>query len=141
MQNVRPPSNPKTDLSASQVNLAFWQLSGAGRTVPMAIILFDGVTPALLMQRLAFDPNQLLPNIAFVKNGTGDYDFTFASTYQDEKGEARAFQPAAAMASTQGAAAGVKANASNPGGSQTVNVQVLDAADLNVDATFLLVVW
>lgn len=144
MRNARPPVTPETDLSASQVNLMFWQLAGGGRTLPMAIFLYDGATPQVLFQALAFDPDGLLGNVPVVKNGTGDYTWTFASTYPDEKGVAQPYQPRAAMAFTQGAPAGVKANAFNPGiggAGQDIQVIVRDAAELVTDATFLLAVW
>lgn len=140
MQNKRPPVIPETDLSADQMNLSFWQAAGAGRVLPQALLLFNGATPDILTQALAFDPKQELEDIAFVKNGTGDYTFTFASTYSNQAGGSRPFVPAMGLVFVQGAS-GNRPNVILPGG-QDVQVTVLDPTLIsNVDATFLLAVW
>jgi hypothetical protein len=140
MKNARAPVNPETDLNANQMNLTFWQAAGASRTTPMAVILFDGATPEVLLQSFAFDPDQLLDTIQFNKLGTGSYNFTFEATYKDEQGQDRPFAPKAAVAMIQGGAAG---DIAVPGfiSGQVVPVQVRDAMDANVDGTFLLLVW
>ncbi len=140
MQNGRAPKIPETDLSANQMNLTFWQASGAGRTVPMATILYDGATPVIVVQALAFDPKQELSNIVVVKNGTGDYTFTFASTYKDESGVDVSFTPRFSMAMFQGGTAGDKSTPFAPVG-QDVTVQCRNAAEALIDGTFLLQVW
>lgn len=140
MQNKRTPKIPEKDLSAEQVNLDFWQIAGAGRVLPMALILFDGATPSILYQALAFDPKQELGDLAFVKNGTGDYTFSFNSTYPNQVGNARPFVPRMSMAMVQGGAMGTRALAAVPA-AQDVQVQVRNAADALTDATFVLAVW
>lgn len=141
MRNKRPPINAETDLTADQMNLDFWQISGAGRTLPMTVILFDGGgTPAVIFQAAAYDPNQELANIAFVKNGTGDYTFTFESTYDNEKGQPISFVPRFSMAMVQGGAAGTKANTMIVSG-QDVQVLVRNNVEALIDATFMLAVW
>ncbi len=140
MQNRRDPKIAETDLSANQMNLTFWQAAGASRTVPMATILFDGVTPAIIAQALAFDPKQELGAIGFAKNGTGDYTFTFASTYPNEAGVATPFSPRFAMAMLQGGTPGDKATPLSPSG-QNVTVRVRDSAETLIDGTFLVQVW
>lgn len=141
MRNKRPPINSETDLTADQMNLDFWQIAGAGRTLPMTMILFDGGgTPAVIFQAAAYDPNQELPLIAFVKNGTGDYTFTFDATYDDEKGQPISFVPRMSIAAAQGGAAGTKATPLLPVG-QDVLVEVRNAAEALVDGTFVLAVW
>ena len=60
MKNKRAPVIAETDFSANQANLSFWQAAGAGRTVAMATILYDGVADSILSQALAFDPQQEL---------------------------------------------------------------------------------
>lgn len=140
MKNKRAPIIPETDLTADQMNLTFWQMSGGGRTLPMALLLLDGATPSLLFQALAFDPNQELDNIAFVKNGTGDYTFTFASTYNNEKGNPVSFVPRMSMAFIQGGTAGDKSTPLVPVG-QDVTVRIRDASEVLVDGTFVVAVW
>lgn len=140
MKNKRAPIIPETDLSADQMNLSFWQMAGAGRTLPMAVILFDGATPTIVFQTAAFDPNQELPPIAFVKDGTGDYTFTFAGTYNNEKGNPVSFVPRMSMAFVQGGAVGTIATAFIPNG-QDVSIDVRDVGDVFIDGTFVLAVW
>ncbi len=140
MKNKRPPQIPETDLSADQVNLDFWQISGAGRTLPMAVFLYDGATPNLIFQAMAFDPNQELADLTIVKNGTGDYTFTFEATYKNEKGQDIAFVPRMSMAMFQGGTAGDKATPFPPFG-QDILVRVRNAAEALIDGTFMLAVW
>lgn len=140
MQNVRAPVIPEKDLSANQMNLTFWQLAGAGRTLPMAVLLFDGAAPAILYQTLAFDPRQELGELAFAKAGTGDYTFTFASTYKDQRGSDTPYSPIIGMAMVQNGAPGTKAQAFVPV-AQAIKVEVRDIAEALVDGTFLLAVW
>lgn len=141
MRNKRNPINLETDLTADQMNLDFWQISGAGRTLPMTIILFDGgVTPSVLFQAAAYDPNQELPPIAFVKNGTGDYTFTFESTYENEQGAPTSFVPRYSMAFVQGGVAGTIATPFGPSG-QSITVNVRDSSQVLIDGTFVLAVW
>lgn len=140
MKNKRPPINLETDLTADQMNLDFWQIAGAGRTLPMTVILFDGATPALLFQAAAYDPNQELDPIAFVKDASGDYTFTFESTYANEQGVAKSFVPRMSIVMVQSAAVGTKATAFLPVG-QDVQVNVRDSGDVLIDGTFMLAVW
>ena len=140
MQNVRAPVIPEKDLSADQMNLTFWQAAGAGRTLPMAVLVFDGTVPSIGFQVLAFDPRQELGNLAFVKDADGDYTFTFASTYKDQRGVDTPYVPQAAMAFAQNAPAGTKAQAFIPSG-QDVKVEMRDIAEALVDGTFVLAVW
>lgn len=140
MQNVREPVIPEKDLAANQMNLTFWQAAGAGRTVPMAVILYDGVATSVLFQVLAFDPKQELGDIAIVRGSAGVYTATFASTYKDEQGADVPFTPRASMVALQNGAVGSKANVFIPSG-QDVLVQVRDSGEVLIDGTFLLAVW
>ncbi len=140
MKNKRAPVNLETDLTADQMNLTFWQMAGAGRTLPMLLILFDGTTPAVTFQAAAYDPNQELDNIAFVDNGTGDYTFTFETTYKNEKGQDISFVPRMSIAMIQGGTAGDKATPDTVSG-QDVRVTVRNAAETLIDGTFVLAVW
>ena len=140
MQNKRAPTNSETDLNADQMNLTFWQTAGAGRVLPMAVILFDGVAPAITFQALAFDPRGELSLLAFVKDATGDYTFTFATTYKDESGKDVSFVPRFAICMTQGGAIGDKATAVVPSG-QSVQVTYRDSSDILTDGVFMLAVW
>ena len=140
MRNKFEPRIADTDLAADSVNLTFWQIAGAARVLPMALILFDGVTPQILSQALAFDPKQELGDIAFVDNGVGDYTFTFAGTYLNQNGAATPFVPSFSAPFVQGGAAGTKANSFLPSG-QDVRVVVRDIAEASIDATFVLAVW
>ena len=136
---MRPVTNPQKELDADQMNLTFWQVAGAGRVLPQATIVYVGATPLLTYQALAFDPRELLGNIANAKTGVGVYTFTFASTYKDEAGNDVAFTPRAAQAMVQGAAAQVQAVPNLNG--QVVQVIVMDGAGAPADATILLMVW
>lgn len=141
-ENVRPIRNPAKELGADEMNLSFWQIAGAGRTLPLVLIIFD---PALApgsqvkFQALAFDPQQELPVISPVINGVGSYTWTFETTYPNERGTLRPFTPKAGMAMTQGAAPEVKAGVTISG--QDVIIAVQDAADLGVDAPVIFMVW
>jgi hypothetical protein len=139
LEDARPVTNPQRELGADVMNLAFWQLAGAGAVLPMAIVVYNGATPAILYQALAFDPKSLLGNITSVKNGAGDYRFTFASSYPDENGNATSFTPSAAMAFVQGSAAQVAAVATLNG--QHVDVTVQNGAGTPTDATIIVAVW
>lgn len=138
MRDARPPIIPETDLSANQMNLTFWQVAGAGRVLPQAVLVFDPDSPEITFQALAFDPRQLLGPVDFVVNGTGDYTFTFATTYRDEQGTPVSFTPAGAMAHVQ-EAANLFGHASVSG--QDVNVRVLDSADAADDGIVIVLVW
>ena len=141
-ESVRPVQNPERELGAAEMNLAFWQVAGAGRTLPQAVFIYDpNATPGneLSYQALAFDPKQLLPSINPTVNGTGDFTWTFDTTYLNEQGVARPFTPKAAMAMVQGGAAQVKAGVTLNG--QTVQVETQDGASVAVDVAFILLVW
>jgi hypothetical protein len=137
--NVRSIKRPDKELDAGNVNLAFWQAAGAGRTSPLALIGYNGTTEARVFQALAWDSNGSLAPIPAVKDGTGAYTFTFASTYKDEGGRDVAFQPVAAMAFVQGGASQVQALATIA--LQDVVVAVKNGSSVATDATFLLMVW
>lgn len=142
MKNVRPPVIADTDLSAEQMNLTFWQTAGAGRVVPMAIFTYDGVNDVILTQAAAFDPRQeLSAPITAAKTGTGLYEFTFAGTYQNERGADRPFVPRAALAFVQGGAATDFAHVFALDGSQVVSISVLQPGPVAVDATVFVLVW
>ena len=140
MLNKRDPTNAETDLNADQMNLSFWQMAGAGRVLPMAMLLFNGTVPEIIFQSLAFDPKQELGALAFVKDATGDYTFTFATTYKDESGADVSFTPQFSMAMVQGGAVGTKANPQTVNG-QNVQVLVRDNVEALIDGTFMLAVW
>lgn len=139
MKNKRTPRNPETDLNANQMNLLFWQVAGAGRTVAQASLVYDGAAPGVTYQALAFDPKQELGNIAVVKNGVGDYVFTFASTYLNQNGVATPFVPGMAMVSLQNPVVNDSVQFSIAGQSVTVNVR--DAAGTLKDGVVQLQVW
>lgn len=139
MENARPPVIPEKDLSAAQVNLAFWQAAGSGRTCAAALVLIDGATPDILLQNMTFDPNQTLPDLALVKNGTGDYTITFAATYQDQNGQDVSFVPKAAMAHIQESLLNATEQVEVSG--QDVNVKTYNNVPNPIDTTVLLLVW
>lgn len=139
MTNVRAVVRPEKELDAGNVNLALWQVAGAGRTMPVGVLGYNGTTQARLFQLLAWDSNNKLVAIPAVKNSTGNYTFTFASTYKDEGGRDVVFAPVAAMAFVQGAAAQVAAVATLQ--LQAVTVVVQNAAGAATDAIIILLVW
>jgi len=121
------------------MNLSFWQVAGAGRVLPLAVFVYDGTTEQLTLQALAFDPRSELDDVPVVKNATGDYTLTLASTYKDEVGTNVAFVPRAAMAYVQGG--NVQDQAVPTIAGQTVNVKVADGTDAAIDRVVLILVW
>ena len=121
------------------MNLLFWQMAGAGRTVAQALIVYDGTQPGITYQALAFDPKQELGNIQAVRNGVGDYVFTFAATYPNQLGVATPFAPGMAMVSLQNPALNDSVQFSISGQSVTVNVR--DSAGALKDGIVHLQVW
>ncbi len=146
MRNKRPPAIADKDLSANQVNLNFWQTAGSGRTTPMAVFLYDGAGDGglgkMLFQAFAFDPNQLiqLGDFDVVKNGTGDYTFTFATNYPDETGNPIPFVPRMSQSQVQNGGTTEFASSFLPIG-QSIQVQVRNTSDTLVDRTIMLAVW
>lgn len=140
--DVRPVTQPDRELGAEPVNLAWWQAAGAGRTVPMAVIVYNGTTDSLVHRALAFDPNEVLTPAAvtIVKNGTGDYTITFQASYPDESGRQVAFAPRAALAMVQS-----NANPNIQGvcgvNGQSVTVRVADASNVATNGTVVVLVW
>lgn len=139
LSNVRPIVRPEKELDAGNVNLAFWQVAGAGRTCAAAVLGYNGATQARLFQALAWDSNGALAAIPAVKDGTGAYTFTFASTYKDEGGRDVAFQPQAAMVFVQGSTSQVQGVATIA--LQTVVVAIKNGSNVATDASFMLMVW
>lgn len=139
-RDEKPVDDPETELGADVMNLAFWQVAGAGRTLPRAVLLITGATnPVVSYQLLAFDPNGVLAALVVARSGLGDYSITFEATYTDEQGNAVAFAPKAAVPVVQGAAAGTAAVATVDG--QDVDIEVRDIAAAGVDSSVLLLVW
>jgi len=138
-QNVRPVKDPARELDAATMNLLAWQVAGAGRTVPQAWLTYDGSIPSMVDYREAFSPRVDVGIPGNVKNGTGDYTFTYAATYEDENGAEVSFAPSMAIAAVQNGAAGVEATAAVSG--QTIRVRVRNAAGTFVDGIVLLLVW
>lgn len=140
--NVRPVTQPDRELGADPVNLAWWQAAGAGRTTPMAVIIYNGTANSLVHRALAFDPNEVLPPsaVTIVKNGTGDYTITFQASYADESGRQVPFAPRAALAMVQ---SNVNPNIQGVCGvsGQSVTVRVANAANTATDATVVILVW
>lgn len=137
--NVRPVSQPDKELDAGIVDLAWWQMAGASRTTALAVVIYNGTTQARVFQGLAWDASNKQAPIPAVKVGTGQYTFTFASSYPDEKGQQISFTPRAAIAFVQGAAAQIQAVCTING--QAVSVEVANQANTHVDATFMMMVW
>lgn len=137
--NARPVTQPDKELDAGIVDLAWWQAAGAGRVTPLVVLIYNGTTQARVHQALAWDASNKLPPIPAVKDGTGQYTFTFASGYLNEKGVSTSFVPRAAVAFVQGAAAQVQANCTVNG--QAVSVEVANQSNTLVDATLILMVW
>ena len=142
-EDERPVQNPKRELSATDMNINFWQIAGMGLVVPRAVIGVDSLgTPSVanFYQGLAWDPLQLLPDIIVTRNGTGDYTAVFQTTYADEQGVQIATSLLAGKASPQGTANlnGI-VEISDP---QTANIFLFDAdAGTAVDSDFLLELW
>ena len=141
MENGRTPENAKTDLTATQMNLTFWQTAGAGRVLPQAIFVFDFNTASMLFQAYAFDPRQKLnAPVEIVINGVGDYTFTFASAYKNQNGVDAPFTPKAAMAMVQNPSEdSSRANVAIDG--QTVQVVTRIGEDVPIHEVVLVGVW
>lgn len=88
-RNGYPVENPETDLSDAAVNAAFWQTAGAGLIVPRAKLIaeWNGSSFTILEQAEAWNPNLDQAHPVLARLGTGDYSYTFASTYKNELGE------------------------------------------------------
>lgn len=139
-RDERPVVDSETELGADVMNLAFWQLAGAGRTLPRAVLsISGGATPVVGFQALAFDPNGVLNKLAITRTGAGDYSFTFDATYTNERGEAVAFAPTAAVAIVLGTDPSVWAIAQVDG--QEVGLTIQDSSAVAVDASLLVLVW
>lgn len=95
MVDERLPANPRRELTAAQANLLFWQLGGLGLCAPLALIVFDCVAEELIYGAFAWDgtiyENDAPPAyLGVVKNGTGDFTFTFDASLDgipDENGD------------------------------------------------------
>ena len=138
-QNARPVRDATRELDAGTMNLAAWQVAGAGRTVPKAWLLYAGATPALSAHAETWAPSGDGAAPGAVRNSTGNYTFTYLATYPDENGAEVPFAPQMAVPVVQGGAAGVEATATISG--QTVTVLVKDAAAASVNATVFVLVW
>lgn len=141
-QDKRPVVDPTKELGSQVFNLMAWQMAGAGIVCPRAMIIYDGSTPATTYQALAWDPNGLLGNISITKQGTGEYDVDFASTYTDQNGTAVSFSVRGAMAFGQDAPSQVQAVVTiGEDSPQQVTVYVGNQAGTPQDATVLILVW
>jgi hypothetical protein len=98
-----PVANPKTDIGADTLNLAFHQAAGMSRTI--AEIGFVSVrvvveikkigdtevktyTPEVVYQGFAFDPSRTLCNLQMARSTAGLYAFSFdREVYPDGKGQ------------------------------------------------------
>lgn len=138
-----PVQDPKRELGADTVNLSMWQVAGAGRTLPMALVLYDPNTESILYQTLAFDPRQELGDISIVRDNAGQYTMTFEATYQDQRGSDIEFLPKFAIAFCQWSTlpgSRVSANAKVNG--LDVEIEVLDSNPGYVDPDAIVVaVW
>jgi hypothetical protein len=137
-----PVENPKRELGQEVMNLNMWQLAGAGLVSPKVVITatVSGSTVTVTNQLLAWDPKQLLSNIAIAYNSTGNYTPTFASTYPDEKGNAVA---TGLIGGTMlpNSAANINGVVNLTSGYEGV-LYLFDAdAGTPIDADFTLVIW
>jgi len=141
-ENKRKVQDANKELGADVINLLMWQIAGASRVVAQATLIYDPVTDKITYQALAFDPKNELPSIAVVKNGVGDYTFTFAATYLNQQGTATPFLPRMARASVQQTAVYLANLAATTFlNNLDVQVQVRDAAATLIDRPVLLLVW
>lgn len=69
------PTNPETELTAATVNLMAWQVAGMNGPAAKAFfyVTISGTTLATVSQWMAWDPNQSLPAMAWVRSGAGVY--------------------------------------------------------------------
>ena len=88
MEEEYPVVNPKRELSAATINLAWWQLAGLGRIAPKVLIKGEVAAGVVtnVYQGLSFDPQGALPSLPFVYEGRGVYSFAFDEEYPDENG-------------------------------------------------------
>lgn len=133
-----PVRDNSRELGAEAMNLAFWQIAGASRVLPQAVLVFDPALVQVTYQALAFDPSNALGHVPTVKNSAGDYTTTFAASYRDEKDVLIAFAPKMAAAFALGDPQ-FQAGATIAG--QAVGVKVRDFSNGLQDAKVLILVW
>lgn len=87
-ENATPIRNPKQNVGAEFMNLASWQLAGAGLVIPRALVKcrVSGAAITVSWQNLSWDPKGELALITAVYLGAGDYRLEFAANYADETG-------------------------------------------------------
>ncbi len=137
-RNAQPVYDPSKELGAQAINLLCWQVAGAGRTVPLAVLLIQG-DGALLLQQLAFDPRGKLENVDVEKTGTGVYKVTFEAAYPNEGGVMATLTPRAALVAPQSGTGGFYGVANVAG--SVITAYTYNASDAAADSKFLLQVW
>lgn len=144
--NRYPVRDNTRQLDATVINLAMWQLAGAGRCAPLGVIHYDGSADTVTAYAFAFDPNGQLTveddpdaDVRVEKLGTGTYRVTFAATYQDQRGESVTFVPAAVVPVVQDGASQVAALAAVDG--QVATIEIRDENNALLDGELFIRVW
>lgn len=131
------PRNPKTELSAGPFNLMCWQLAGMNGQVArvQAYNTIAGGVLTRAAQSLAWDPEQSLPRMAWVRSGAGVYTWTLPNggsgvgIYPDANGALISAALTWCRVTPQGATNLTAVGAVNPDGvSGTVNCFAAGAA-------------
>jgi hypothetical protein len=108
----------------------------------LGVIIYDpNAIPGeqVKFQGLAFDPYRKLPNILPTVNATGDFVWSFESSYPDQRGVSVPWLPKGAVAMPQSSSPGVEAGVTVAG--NTVRVETQDASDTPIDVAFILLIW
>jgi len=100
LQDHRPVENPRIESGAKRLNLLEHVAIGSGLIVPRASLVAvwnDTLsTFQILHQEEAWNVDHKQSHPTLVRAQAGIYSYTFASTYQDEDGVTRDFEPIAA---------------------------------------------
>lgn len=93
MREDRPSVRPDQELDAAKVELLWWQLAGLGMCAPLAMMFNDPFSVESLLPRIRWATfawyQQIVIDVVYasmpsfvtvVKNGAGDFTYTFAAT-------------------------------------------------------------
>ena len=146
LEDTFPVTNPKKEIGAGSFNLGWWQLAGTGLVVPRAVLFVDVVaatSATTIAQMIAWDPNQELAFLSWTYVGTGNYDLTFSTQYEDETGTLQTLVLKGGIVSvidtTDEAAYQTRAVVTGP---NTVTVRVYAANGTTAaDRDFAVVLW
>lgn len=147
LEDTWPVTDERKEIPARTFNLKHWQIAGGLLAAARAAIIADGSSGASIttqFQAIAWDPDGLLPKLAWTRISLGVFEFEFPQTqYPDESGNL------VTLAIPGGAAFPIELNGSNMAVGQVVmstgkkgRVHVRDiVAPTMADLDFLMLLW